>query len=75
VFDLGAIRAQARMPDLQGQQHTYFAGAWMGYGFHEDGLKAGLQAARCLMRDLGLAADATVSASAQRQAALPGVFA
>jgi predicted NAD/FAD-binding protein len=75
VFDLGAIRAQARAPDLQGQQHTYFAGAWMGYGFHEDGLKAGLQAARCLMRDLGLAADATASASAQRQAALPGVFA
>ncbi len=42
VFDLTAIRAQAFVPALQGQQHTYFAGAWMGYGFHEDGLKAGL---------------------------------
>lgn len=42
VFDLAAIRAQTFVPALQGQQHTYFAGAWMGYGFHEDGLKAGL---------------------------------
>ena len=73
VFDLGAIRAQAKVPGLQGQQHTYFAGAWMGYGFHEDGLKAGLQAARRLMADLGL--SATPSAAEQRQAALPGVFA
>lgn len=73
VFDLGAIRAQAKVPGLQGQQHTYFAGAWMGYGFHEDGLKAGLQAARRLMADLGL--NATPSAAEQRQAALPGVFA
>jgi uncharacterized protein len=45
VFDLAAIRAQAFIPALQGQQHTYFAGAWMGYGFHEDGLKAGLDVA------------------------------
>ena len=42
VFDLAAIRAQRLMPALQGQQHTYFCGAWMGYGFHEDGLKSGL---------------------------------
>jgi uncharacterized protein len=49
VFDLAAIRAQADMPALQGEQHTYFAGAWMGYGFHEDGLKAGLGVARQLL--------------------------
>jgi predicted NAD/FAD-binding protein len=61
------------VPGLQGQQHTYFAGAWMGYGFHEDGLKAGLQAARRLIEDLGL--NAAPSANEQRQAALPGVFA
>jgi predicted NAD/FAD-binding protein len=36
------------MPTLQGQQHTYFCGAWMGYGFHEDGLKAGLEVARLI---------------------------
>ena len=42
VLDLAAIRAQAEVPALQGQRNTWFAGAWMGYGFHEDGLKAGL---------------------------------
>jgi predicted NAD/FAD-binding protein len=50
VFDLAAIRAQAQVPSLQGQRHTYYAGAWMGYGFHEDGLKAGLGVARELLQ-------------------------
>jgi predicted NAD/FAD-binding protein len=45
VFDLAAIRAQTQVPSLQGQQHTYFCGAWTGYGFHEDGLKSGLDVA------------------------------
>ena len=45
VFDLVAIKAQAQLPSLQGQQHTWYAGAWMGYGFHEDGFKAGRDAA------------------------------
>jgi predicted NAD/FAD-binding protein len=45
VFDLGAIQAQRQIAPLQGQQHTWFAGAWMGYGFHEDGFKAGKAAA------------------------------
>ena len=49
VFDLAAIQAQKDLPDLQGLQHSYFCGAWTGYGFHEDGLKSGLQAARLLL--------------------------
>ena len=49
VFDLPAIRAQTQMSQLQGQQHTWFAGAWMGYGFHEDGFKAGRDAAQNLL--------------------------
>jgi predicted NAD/FAD-binding protein len=50
VFDLGAIDAQRQLPLLQGQQHTWYAGAWAGYGFHEDGLKSGLQAAGALLK-------------------------
>jgi hypothetical protein len=38
----------AEVPALQGQRSTWFAGAWMGYGFHEDGLKAGLAVAQGL---------------------------
>ena len=49
VFDLAAIRAQKCVPLLQGRQHTFFCGAWTGYGFHEDGLKSGLEAARLLL--------------------------
>ena len=49
VFDLAAVAAQADMPALQGKNSRYYAGAWMGYGFHEDGLKAGLAAAAKLL--------------------------
>jgi len=53
VFDLAATKAQGQIPQLQGQQDTYFCGAWMGYGFHEDGLKAGLGVARLLLGEIG----------------------
>ena len=40
IFDHGAIDAQAALPALQGRNRSWFAGAWTGYGFHEDGLKS-----------------------------------
>ena len=49
VFDLAAIRAQQDLVPLQGQQNTYYCGAWTGYGFHEDGLTSGLRVARQLL--------------------------
>ncbi len=57
VFDEAAIRAQQRLPELQGGMHSYFCGAWAGYGFHEDGLKSGMQAARQLLADWTTAAQ------------------
>ena len=48
VFDTAALAALARLPALQGDQHTWFCGAWTGYGFHEDGLKSGLAVAQAL---------------------------
>ncbi len=49
VFDQAAIDAQARLPALQGRLHTWFSGAWTGYGFHEDGLAAGQRVAEALL--------------------------
>ncbi len=48
IFDQRAIDAQARLNAIQGRRRTWFCGAWTGYGFHEDGLKAGVSVAAAL---------------------------
>ncbi len=50
VFDQAAINAQARLPAIQGTQGVWYAGAWCGYGFHEDGFQAGLRAAKLIQQ-------------------------
>ena len=50
VFDAGSTAAQRRLAALQGRANTWFAGAWTGYGFHEDGLKSGLSVAASILR-------------------------
>ena len=52
IFDGAAIAAQHRLADVQGHRGVWLAGAWTGYGFHEDGLKSGLAVAHAI---LGLA--------------------
>lgn len=47
-FDQAAIDAQKRLDTIQGRNRTWFAGAWTGHGFHEDGLKSGQAVARAL---------------------------
>jgi predicted NAD/FAD-binding protein len=47
-FDARALSAQARLDDIQRVRNTSFAGAWTGHGFHEDGLRSGLDAAIAL---------------------------
>jgi predicted NAD/FAD-binding protein len=48
VFDTAAVEAQARLPEIQGRHRTWFCGSYCGYGFHEDGLKAGIAVATAL---------------------------
>lgn len=50
VFDRAALRAQARIAALQGQRRTWFAGAWLRHGFHEDGFASAVRVARALDR-------------------------
>jgi len=52
LFDQKAIDAQKRLPDIQGVRGVWFAGAWTGYGFHEDGLRSGLEAADAVSQSL-----------------------
>lgn len=47
-YDAAAFAAHERLDTIQGQRDTWFAGAWTGYGFHEDGLRSGLAAAEAL---------------------------
>lgn len=48
AFDEEAIRAQRGIADIQGSNRTWYAGAYLGYGFHEDGLQSGLNVAAAL---------------------------
>lgn len=43
VFSLKALDAQRRWSDVSGRRRTHFAGAYWGFGFHEDGVKSGLR--------------------------------
>ncbi len=48
VFDHGALAAQPRLAALQGERRTWFCGAWMRHGFHEDGLASAVAVAERL---------------------------
>ncbi len=43
-----AFAAQKRLHEIQGRRHTWFCGAWTGYGFHEDGLRSALTVGEAL---------------------------
>ncbi|TXH05520.1 MAG: FAD-dependent oxidoreductase [Nevskiaceae bacterium] len=45
-YGAGSVTTHARLAEIQGRGGLWWAGAWCGYGFHEDGLKAGLRAVR-----------------------------
>jgi len=45
IYDLAAVSAQRRLPELN-TDRVAFAGAYHGWGFHEDGCRSGVEAAR-----------------------------
>ena len=42
------VRAQARWAEVQGRRRTWFAGAYWGWGFHEDGIRSACRVADAL---------------------------
>jgi len=47
-FDTPSLAAQRQFNRIQGRGGLWYAGAWLGHGFHEDGLTAGLRVAMAL---------------------------
>ncbi|EAQ45596.1 hypothetical protein MED193_08083 [Roseobacter sp. MED193] len=48
VFDQGALQAQRELRAMQGQNHTWFAGAYNRHGFHEDGIASAMRIVRMM---------------------------
>lgn len=52
VFDKAALEAQARIRAIQGQNRTWFAGAYNRHGFHEDGIASAMRIVRMMNQPL-----------------------
>jgi predicted NAD/FAD-binding protein len=70
VFDRAAVAAQVQVAALQGRRNTWFAGAHLGHGFHEDGLSSAVRVAR----RLGCAVPWDTARGAAQQKSRPPVL-
>lgn len=66
VYDADAIRAQGRRDEIQGVGGTFYAGAYWGYGFHEDGVRSALD----VCRHFGIGLDGIILDDALAEAPL-----
>ncbi len=50
VYDLAALAAQEKVRAMNGANNTWFTGAWLRHGFHEDGLESAVTVADAIMK-------------------------
>ena len=47
-YSVAGFEAQARRHEISGPNRTHYCGAYWGYGFHEDGVRSGVEVASAL---------------------------
>lgn len=52
VYTQQTLLAQQRWSDIAGEHHSYFCGAYWGWGFHEDGVKSALRVVKAIEQDM-----------------------
>jgi hypothetical protein len=59
VYDLAALAAQETVRAINGSNATWFCGAWMKNGFHEDGLASAVDVVEAMRNEdaMGIAAE------------------
>ncbi|MBY0413860.1 MAG: hypothetical protein K2Q18_06830, partial [Bdellovibrionales bacterium] len=57
LFSNEAVKSQKIMKSFQGKNKLYYSGAWMRYGFHEDGILSTKEAIKILLEDDGRDAE------------------
>jgi predicted NAD/FAD-binding protein len=48
IYSHESVEAQSRRPQIQGVDRTWYAGAYWGWGFHEDGMRSAVEVAAAL---------------------------
>ena len=52
IYDKNSLLVQKQIESYQGENNIFYAGAWNGHGFHEDGVKSALNISKRLKVDL-----------------------
>lgn len=52
VYNQNTLTAQNHIKQMQGQNRSYYCGAYLGWGFHEDGARSAVEAVELLRRQL-----------------------